>query len=39
MEMVTLALDEALDSIERGDIADAKTQIAILLWARQRSHQ
>jgi ADP-ribose pyrophosphatase len=39
MEIVSLALDEALDSIERGDIADAKTQIAILLWARQRSHQ
>lgn len=39
MEVVTMALDQALDSIERGVIADAKTQIAILLWARQRSHQ
>ena len=39
MEVVTMALDDALDSIERGVIADAKTQIAILLWARQRSHQ
>ena len=39
MEVVTLSLDEALDSIEGGEIADAKTQIAILLWARRRSHQ
>ncbi|HJU50692.1 MAG TPA: NUDIX hydrolase [Acidimicrobiia bacterium] len=39
MEVVTVALDEAVDSIDRGEITDAKTQIAILLWARQRSHQ
>ena len=39
MEVVTIALDEAVDSIDRGEITDAKTQIAILLWARQRSHQ
>ncbi|HEX2403191.1 MAG TPA: NUDIX hydrolase, partial [Acidimicrobiia bacterium] len=39
LEVVTLTLDESLDSIEGGEIADAKTQIAILLWVRRRSQQ
>jgi ADP-ribose pyrophosphatase len=34
--IVTCRLDEALDRIENGEIIDAKTQIALLLWARQR---
>ncbi|MGH8926524.1 MAG: NUDIX hydrolase [Acidimicrobiia bacterium] len=39
LEVVTRSLTEALDSIDRGEIVDAKTQIALLLWARQRSHK
>jgi hypothetical protein len=39
MEVTTRTLREALDSIEGGEIVDAKTQIALLLWAQQRSHQ
>ncbi|MGH8957339.1 MAG: NUDIX hydrolase [Acidimicrobiia bacterium] len=39
MEVVTRSLSEALDSIESGEIVDAKTQIALLLWARRRSHR
>jgi ADP-ribose pyrophosphatase len=39
MEVTSRTLREALDSIEGGEIVDAKTQIALLLWAQQRSHQ
>jgi hypothetical protein len=34
-----MALDEALAAVDRGEIVDAKTQIALLLWARQRSQK
>jgi ADP-ribose pyrophosphatase len=34
--IVTCRLEEALDRIESGEIIDAKTQIALLLWARTR---
>lgn len=39
LEIVRCSLAEAFDSIDRGEIVDAKTQIALLLWARRRSQQ
>ncbi len=37
LELVRCSLAEALDRIAAGEITDAKTQIAILLWERRRS--
>lgn len=37
LSVVSCGLDEALDRIETGEIADGKTQIALLIWARRRS--
>lgn len=37
--VVSLTLDEALRSIETGDIRDSKTQIALLIWAARRNDQ
>jgi hypothetical protein len=34
-----MSIDEGLAAIDRGEIVDAKTQIALLLWARQRSQK
>jgi ADP-ribose pyrophosphatase len=39
LTIVGYDLEEALDSIEKGEITDAKTQIALLTWARKRSLQ
>lgn len=37
LRVAVCSVDEALDRIAQGEIIDAKTQIAILLWARKRS--
>ncbi len=34
--LLSLPIDEALDSIDRGVITDAKTQVALLAWKRRR---
>jgi ADP-ribose pyrophosphatase len=39
LEVVEMSIDEGLAAIDRGEIVDAKTQIALLLWARQRSQK
>lgn len=36
-EVFVYTLEDALRSIETGEIRDSKTQIALLLWARRRS--
>lgn len=36
LTVVSFSLEEALDRIDSGEIVDAKTQIALLLWARRR---
>lgn len=36
LTIVSFSLEEALGRIEAGEIVDAKTQIALLLWARKR---
>lgn len=36
-KVITYSLEDALRSIETGEIRDSKTQIALLLWARRRS--
>lgn len=36
-EIVRIRFDDLLGSVERGEIPDAKTQIAVLAWARRRS--
>ena len=38
-EVVSLPLDEAVRSIETGEIRDSKTQIALLMWAARRAGQ
>jgi ADP-ribose pyrophosphatase len=38
-EVVSLPLDEALRSIETGDIRDSKTLIALLIWAARQNDQ
>lgn len=39
-QVVSLSLDEAVHSIETGEIRDSKTQIALLMWAaRQRGEK
>lgn len=37
--VVTCSLHEALDRIDRGEIVDAKTQVALLLWGRKWSEE
>jgi len=34
--LISLPIDEAVSRIERGLIRDAKTQVAVLMWARRR---
>ena len=36
LTVVSYSLEEALDRIDSGEIVDAKTQIALLLWARRK---
>lgn len=34
-QVASLSIEEALSRVERGEIPDAKTQLALLLWARR----
>lgn len=36
-KVVTLSIDDALSRIERGELRDAKTQVALLSWAKRRT--